>query len=219
MILESAAMNPTDATAICLLQTTKTEETDPVIEAIIAKGAGMTVDLTTAGDLDLHSDHDLLTRDTEGPGAHTTAIATYHADEMDPSTDEDETADPSAPCLRHHLRDRVRHRAAAPVLQPRADEETRRAAKTSNGSDRGPDHARRGEMQIDLGAVEIETDRLLRRRLADKTREANLVAEVDHHLHPLRPAVPEAIPRQAAVAAVAAAAMVERAGAHQRIHL
>lgn len=193
-------MNPTDVTAICLRRTTKKEETDREIEATTAKGAGMTVGSTTVGDLDLHSDLDLPMPDAADPGLPTMAIATCRAHVMDRNMDEDETADLGARLPLPRPSDRARHRAAAPDLQPRAEEDTRRDVRTSNASDRDPDpdHARRDVMQIDLADVEIALDHLLRRGCADKIRKVDLVAEVDLHLHHLRPVVLEAIPHRAA---------------------
>ncbi|OAR01652.1 hypothetical protein LLEC1_05014 [Akanthomyces lecanii] len=207
-ILENAVMNPTDGTAICLRRTPTKEETDRETEAISAKGAGMTVDLITAGGRDLHSDLDLPMLDAADPGLPTMAIATYHAREMDRNMDEDETADLGAPLPLPRPSDRGRHRAAAPDLRLRAEEEIRRATKTRNASDRGR---------------------------ADKIRRADLVAEVALHLRHLRPAVLEATPHRAAealagaragagaVAAVEVAAeaeaLAEGVGARQNIRL
>ncbi|OAA82527.1 Splicing factor PWI [Akanthomyces lecanii RCEF 1005] len=125
-ILESAVMNPTDVTAICLRRTTKKEETDREIEAITTKGAGMTVGSTTVGDLDLHSDLDLPMPDAADPGLPTMAIATCRAHVMDRNMDEDETVDLGARLPLPRPSDRARHRAAAPDLLPRAEEDTRR---------------------------------------------------------------------------------------------
>ncbi|KAJ4163334.1 hypothetical protein LMH87_005069 [Akanthomyces muscarius] len=135
------------------------------IEAITAKGAGMTVGSTTVGDLDLHSDLDLPMPDAADPGLPTMAIATCRAHVMDRNMDEDETADLGARLPLPRPSDRARHRAAAPDLQPRAEEDTRRDVRTSNASDRDPDpdHARCDVMQIDLADVETALGHLLRR--------------------------------------------------------
>lgn len=89
MMLGSVAMNPTAATVIFPRHTGEIDETDREIEATIAKGDGMTAELTTVtADLDLRGDRDLPNRDIADPGDHTMAIATYRADEMSPNVDE-----------------------------------------------------------------------------------------------------------------------------------
>ncbi|XWW92201.1 hypothetical protein V2A60_000124 [Cordyceps javanica] len=218
MMLESAARNPTDATVICLLPTTKKEEIDHETELIIAKGAGMTVDLTTAAAPERRRGHDLLIRDTVDLGARIMAIATYHADEMGLSMDEDVTADPRDPPLLHRL-DLALLRVVVRALL-RVDEETHHDGMSNNGSDRGPILAHPGETRIDLGDGETEMNPRPPKGLADKTREVDLVVEVDLHPHQLRLAVPEVIQHQEAGAGAGAAhaAMDGGAEARQRNH-
>ncbi|TQV97253.1 PWI domain mRNA processing protein [Cordyceps javanica] len=187
-------------------------------ELIIAKGAGMTVDLTTAAAPERRRGHDLLIRDTVDLGARIMAIATYHADEMGLSMDEDVTADPRDPPLLHRL-DLALLRVVVRALL-RVDEETHHDGMSNNGSDRGPILAHPGETRIDLGDGETEMNPRPPKGLADKTREVDLVVEVDLHPHQLRLAVPEVIQHQEAGAGAGAAhaAMDGGAEARQRNH-
>ncbi|PMB65666.1 PWI domain-containing protein [Beauveria bassiana] len=204
-MLETAAMNPTGASAICPLPTIKIEETDHEIEAIIAKAAGMTARSTIAGMLDPSRDCDLLMREIGCPGVHLMAIATYHADEMHHNVDVDEIADLRGLAQHHHPEDQVPHHAVA-LVPLRADEEIHRDAEIRNESDRGPDHARFGDAQIDQADMKIKIGYLLQRERADKIQEADLVAEVDLHPYHLRLVALEAIHRQTAEAGAGATA-------------
>ncbi|EJP63101.1 PWI domain-containing protein [Beauveria bassiana ARSEF 2860] len=204
-MLETAAMNPNGASAICPLPTIKIEETDHEIEAIIAKAAGTTARSTIAGMLDPSRDCDLLMCEIGCPGVHLMAIATYHADKMHHNVDVDEIADLRGLAQHHHPEDQVPHHAVA-LVPLRADEEIHRDAEIRNESDRGPDHARFGDAQIDQADMKIKIGYLLQRERADKIQEADLVAEVDLHPYHLRLVALEAIHRQTAEAGAGATA-------------
>ncbi|KAM3556699.1 hypothetical protein MY1884_004928 [Beauveria asiatica] len=200
-----AAMNPTGASAICLLPTIKKAETDHESEVLIAKAAGMTALSITAEMLDLGRDRDLLMRGTGYTGVHLMAIATYHAGEMHHNVDEDGIAGLRDLHQRHHPEDQVPHHAVA-LVPLRADEEIHCDAETRNESDRGPDHARSGDAQIGQVDMKTKIGHLLQRERADKIQEEDLVAEVDLHPHHLRPVALEAIHRQTAEAGAGAKA-------------
>lgn len=197
MTQETAVKSLTAATVTCLGLRTEIGEIDRAIEAIIAKGDGMTVDSIIEVETEGQTKDSSL---PEAPEARSTATAMYLEEETALRRDAGETGAPSARHLFPHLEDLIQNHEVARAQIVHAAVESLLDVEPIRESDLGRDLGRDlgplEEVVVRLSDEAEETDRLQPSVPDDAIRRVGQAVGAGHHPGRHLPADPGVSPRE-----------------------